>query len=378
MNIDAILSTVSSGYLIKQVLVITGLLVFGYVFLWAVGKRPKGLWRALLAFPAGLAFFCTGVFSMLVVKIRINPGRLIFVLAFAFLVVFAISVFYRKKTGRDVKEELKGFDVKQLLILLTVSLVTAFICCSEIFSVSLDNDSFYYFSAYPQILIEEGDLKYEFDVFLTDVGLMSVIVNAIPAIFGFMNSFGIQHFLNINFLCLFFMALYTELDGKDGKRKLCISAAVTLFLVTCPAYLTTAKWVMAGDYFMVFFFIAMYLGYKEAESAEFDMPFALMLFSVMLSQMRQEGPVMAAFLVLCLSVLKYDRMRLSAEYMLPLIIASGYYYLRIFVFLKVEPLYAFLTRQKAAVIMAMEYTSVAVQPLERSLMGELSPSRMGP
>ena len=372
MDINTILSEVSEGYFLRQTLCITFLCALGYVFMWAVGSKCGRVYRALLAFPAGLSYFSAGIFAMLVVKIRISIPRLIFVYVFAFAAVVLTAYFYRKKTGSGIAPDLKSFDLKLFVMMLVISFITAAICCAGIFTVGLDNDSYYYFSTYPQILIKEGDLKYEFDVLLTDTGIMAVIINAIPYIFGFITTFGIQHFLNVNFLLIFMAALYEELgemsDTKADKDKAAgkistflkgifqdkaalISLGAGIFLATSPAYLTTAKWIMAGDYFMVFFFLIMYFGYREVKSGNIqDMPFVLMLFSVVVTMLRQEGAVMAAFLIICLSTLKYTNKRLAFVYLIPVITVSVGYYLRIFVFLGVRPLYAFLTRQKAMLI----------------------------
>ena len=52
------------------------------------------------------------------------------------------------------------------------------------------------------------------------------------------------------------VAFGPDLRREDKKKTAAaVSAVSTLFLATSPAYLTTAKWVMAGDWFMVFFFI---------------------------------------------------------------------------------------------------------------------------
>ena len=45
---------------------------------------------------------------------------------------------------------------------------------------------------------------------------------------------------------------------------------------------------------------------------------------------------------------------------------------------KPHHLYLPCNQESAAVMIAMEYTSVAVQPLDKSLIGEFSPRRIGP
>ncbi len=364
MDLDELLRTISSGYFVAQILTIVFLSIVGYVFIWATAFRTSRTKRLLLAFPAGLAYYCAAVYSMLVVKIRISVPRLVFVAVFAFAVVFFAAAFYRKKKTGSFLPDIRHFQPLDLLVLVVITAVAACICCAGVFSVSLDNDSYYYYSTYPQILIREGDLKYEFDVLLTDVGPVAAVVNTLPYIFGFVNTFGIQHFLNINFIGVFTFALYEELYermGSEKKKTVLIPALLSaVFLATCPAYLTTAKWIMAGDYFMVYYFLLAYLGYRHIKDGKEDMSALLMLFTLMTTMLRQEGPVMTAFLVFCFCMLGYTGIQLSLLYIIPSIIAAGFYYLRIFVFLGVDPLYCFLTRQKALLIILMLLALLAV------------------
>ena len=223
-------------------------------------------------------------------------------------------------------------------------------------SVSVDNDSMYYYSAYPEVLVKEKAFRYEFDVFLTDVGPMAAIINTLPYMFGFGNTFGIQHFLNLNFILIFLAAAYEELSRiVPAKTAGPAAAAATVFLATSAPYLTTAKWIMAGDYFMIFFFIVMYLGYREGISAERhnDMEILLIMFTVMMSMLRVEGIVMAVFLVIGLSSLSYSSEELLKTYLLPAGLSAFLYYFCIFARLRVNPLYAFLRPLKAVLMLAM-------------------------
>ncbi len=356
MDINRILTTISSGCFLSQVLTMVFLTALGYVFIWACCSVNDRIRRMLLSFPAGLAYYSAVVYSMLVVKIRISKPRLIFVALFAFITVAAAVGFFKKKRGRAFLPSFKDFFLKDFLILLVLSALIAAVSSSGLLSVILDNDSYYYYSTYPQMIIKEGDLKYEFDVLLTDVGPIAAVINTLPFVFGFLTSFGIQHFLNVVFILTFIYALHTELkEGlklKKGSRT-ALALCATVFLGSCPAYLTTAKWIMAGDYFMVYYFLLAYLGYRQTKKGEEDMSALLMLFTVMTTMLRQEGPVMTAFLIVCFCMLGYSALQLSILYIMPAIIAAAYYYLRIFVFLGVRPLYAFLTRQKAVYMILM-------------------------
>ncbi|MCR5651469.1 MAG: hypothetical protein K6F86_09845 [Lachnospiraceae bacterium] len=355
MDINRLLSTVSSGYYVSQVLTIVFLCALGYVLIWAFCAKTDRIRTVLLSFPAGLSFYCVVIYTMLVINIRISVPGLILTALSVFISAAAGLSLYRKKRSGVYLPDPKAFNKKDLLILTAGSTVLACIAASGLLSVGLDNDSYYYFSTYPQMIIHNGCLKYEFDVLLTDVGPVAAVINTLPFVFGFSNTYGIQHFLNFTFLIIFSYILFFELKEKELSVRIrgVISGTAAVFLATCPAYLTTAKWIMAGDYFMVFFFLLAYFGYRDTKDKEIDMAPVLALFAFMVTMVRQEGPVMIAFLSVCFCILEVKGRRIALLYILPAFLAAGLYYLRIFVFINVRPLYAFLTRQKAVLILAM-------------------------
>ena len=128
--------------------------------------------------------------------------------------------------------------------------------------MALDNDSLYYFSAYPNAIVREGRYIRYFDVFLTDAAPIGSIIQTLPYLYSFSETFAIQYMTDLCFLLIFASALYFELyDALGDRGSLIASLAATAFLLTSSAYLTTAKWVMAGVYFMSFLFITSYKAY---------------------------------------------------------------------------------------------------------------------
>ena len=73
---------------------------------------------------------------------------------------------------RDVKMNL----AMQLVIVFTVALV----CCSGLLPISISNDSYYYYSVFPQTIVKEGFYQRCYDVFLTDVGQASAVIGTLP------------------------------------------------------------------------------------------------------------------------------------------------------------------------------------------------------
>ncbi|MBO4374613.1 MAG: hypothetical protein J5829_05865 [Lachnospiraceae bacterium] len=355
MDIEKLLTTVSSGYFAAQVITIVGLCIIGYVIIWTFCAKTDRIVKALLSFPAGLSWYCAVIYAMLVLGIKVSmQGYIIMTLA-SFLIFLLLSGLYRKKRYGSFMPDLKRFSPEVFLILVAAGAILACIATSGLLSVSLDNDSFYYYSSYPQLIIREGGLKYEFDVFLTDVGPVAAVINTLPFLFGFSNTFGIQHFLNFVFIIIFAYAVCSELTDRGVSKKTAVTVSFisSAFMASCPAYLTTAKWIMAGDWFMVFFFLLAYFGYRDAKNEGEDMAPVLMLFSFMVTGTRQEGPLMLCFLAVCFCMLPAKGKRIDVLYLLPAVLSAGMYYFRIFVVLGVQPLYAFLTRTKAVLILCM-------------------------
>ena len=350
-DVMRIISALSRGYLLNQVFVIIALYLIGYGFIQMIKSEMSDTWQCLLAFPAGLAAY--GIVSFLLLNFGIEYEYTMIIL-FA-VVITAELCLMLKKNGHDFKK------TKWIYLAASVAIVAiiALICTSGLLSVSVDNDSMYYYSAYPEVLVKEKAYRPEFDVFPTDVGPMAVIINCLPYLFGFANTFGIQHFLNINFILFFLAAVYEQLSGSERNTgngtAAMISVFATAFLATSAPFLTTAKWIMAGDYFMVYFFMLMYLGYKEgtAEERHEDMKIILVMFTVMLTMLRMEGVVMTAFLIICLSALSYSKNEMLGTYVFPMGFSAFLYYFMVFIRLEVRPLYAFLTPLKAVFMMLM-------------------------
>lgn len=351
-GLSELVNTLSSGYMVSQALVIILLYVTGSLFVTAAwrGRDPGGILGVLLAFPSGLALFAMSAFLMLCTGIPFN----IYTSIGAMGIISLISVIKGLREGIYVDIIRDRFRLGTIVIALCSAIVLTFMLTANLFDVVLDNDSFYYFSTYPEAIVKEGRYIRYFDVFLTDAAPVGSIIQTLPYIFGFSETFGIQYFLDADFMLIFAYALYSELSGRLGQKKAaCCSAAGSVFLLTSSAYLVTAKWVMAGVYFMSFFFITAWFCFRMSFAAR--KPLILMaLLATSLAMMRQEGVVMTAILIITLSVLSgYSGRELAFSMALPVTICAALYYFRVFAVLGVHPLYAFLTPLKALVMICM-------------------------
>ncbi len=360
-GIAQLVEKLSSGYMAAQALTILLLYVLGLFFVLAAwGKSPEHgqensagediAWKALLAFPAGLSLFSVSAYLLLCLGIPYNAYSVGAVMAAVFVISVAVivknaSLIYIKST-------------KKYWILLIISLIAAtaiaIMSTANVFDVVLDNDSFFYFSAYPETIVREGAYIKYFDVFLTDAAPIGSIVQTLPYLFGFSETFGIQCFLDLNFVLIFAYALYEELIKVLSEKEAVIcTLAVSLFLVTSSAYQTTAKWVMAGVYFMSWYFITAYLGYRFSFMDR--KPYLLtVLFTVSTAMMRHEGVILIIILMLSLSFLKgYSGREFFGTMVCPVMLAAAMYYIRVFFILDVHPLYAFLSTAKALIMIGM-------------------------
>ena len=369
ISLEQLVNSLSEGYMTAQALTIFMLFAAGFLFVRAVWdiSEEDVIWELLYSFPAGLAVFSVSAYLMLCLGIPYNTYTAAASLAGVSMVCYII--YSRKRRAGNIK-----IDKMQNIAVFTgiaAALALSFMLTSNFFRVALDNDSFFYFSAYPEAIVREGRYIRYFDVFLTDAAPVGSIIQTIPYLFGFSETFGIQYFLDADFLLIFSYALYTELKKSlEGREAAAVTLAVSVFLLTSSAYLTTAKWVMAGVYFMSTYFFCVYLGFR-AESME-RRPYGLMaLFAVQTAMMRHEGVAFIVMAVLTLSFLKgYRGKELVLCYICPVTVAAALYYIRVFVILKVFPLYAFLTPVKAVLMLLSLVLSGLYLLFVRDRLGE--------
>ena len=362
MALWQLIKSMSGGYMISQAALITFLFVCGSFLVFASGmwREENKIWALLYAFPAGLAVFAVSGYLMLCIGIPYNTFSVVFVLVLVDVVCAAVLV----KNGGVVNIIFNKKQIFTVFACVIAVFIIGVMLTANIFDVAIDNDSLYYFSAYPDAIVQEGRYTKYFDVFLTDAAPIGSIVQTLPYLFGFNETFGVQYFLDLNFLLIFLCALTAELEKTLGRKgALCCSAVTVVFLITSSAYLTTAKWIMAGVYFMSYYFMTAYLGYMSAGERERPgaRPYVLMaVMMVMTAMLRHEGVMLTTLLILTLSALDgYRGIELASACVFPVFFGALLYYTRVFVILAVHPLYAFLTPAKAAVmVLSLVFTAV--------------------
>ncbi len=332
----------AATYMLRQTLVILFIFLMGFIVIGLVNEGIDYRMKELLSYPLGLAMFSVLGFLLLILGIRFEFVNILG--AYCFLI--AGLMIYRIRSG-------KGFRLPRLPYRMIFILIPALFASSGILPQIISNDSVYYYSVYPSILVSDGFLSPSLDKFLTDVGQTTAVIESLPFMAGFDESFGIQHFLTIDFIFIFYEAVF-ECVGKDGKRlfRFIIAALCTLFLITSEPFLVLSAWILSNAFFMEMLFIAVFLILKTsgAEDSHDGLDFIIFFLIAMLSMCRMEGGVMVFVLAISFSALPISKMRLIKLFGIPLAVMEFGYYVNLYLRMGVNPLYSFLD-MKAAVLM---------------------------
>lgn len=349
-----LLQDMSIGFFVKQVLVIVGLFLLGFLFLQLSSERMEQKWKYLLAFPIGLALWCIVGFLILTLGIPFSVITMLIGIAIG-LVIFMCFQHRRNCANRAID----AGTLKMFLVVVCIVFAVACVATYGLFSFSVSNDTMYYYLYYPEVLTEKGRYLTAFDMFLSDVGPMAVIIGTLPSMFGFDQIYGLHQFFNLNFIIIFCFVVY-EQSRKGLPHKTAVVTALlgAVLLFTSTPYLVISKWVLANAYVMYYSFILFFLAYMynpmdgktNSGTGRFSVVFFVLIG--MISVLRMEGCVVACFIIFCMSTMQYTNKELICSVMFPTLLFPMLYYFRYFIILKASPLYSFLTWQKALLMIA--------------------------
>jgi hypothetical protein len=350
--IASYLNNAGGGYLLRQTAAITVLFLLGCFIIFAVNKGRVSLFEVLLSFPVGISVYSLTVFLMLILNIKPTWINVFVIIAAGAVLLFFI--FSGKRTASDFMS-----GKKPVFVLITV-LCIAVISSSGLLPVSVSNDSLYYYSMYPSALIHFGEYRKQFNVFLTDVGQTSAMLNTLPSMLGFNEGFGIQWFLNINTLLIVIFSLKERIgenfcgtDPADKKRVWTEVIIMTGVLITSMPYVIMNRWAMSNGYFMCFMFICIYTAWRYSRNISTGTLVIQGILFTMMAFLRMEGCITAIILVLCFSTLReYGNRQLFTAFILPVSVFSLLYDIRIFYMMKIYAPYTFLTKTKAFIQLA--------------------------
>ncbi len=356
----------SKAYFINQVLVIVAIYLYGLFITFSLNHRKNvkkamsTIWEFLLAFPMGLSVFIAIGIIMLITRYGYTKNAVV-----CFMGVVLVAVHFFSEV--NYKDLLKGEGNNKIRtvvsagIALTVVVLIAMFATSGLLTIIYSNDSMYYYNAYPKDLTRVGVVSARLDTFLTDCGQGTALINTLQFLFGFNESFGIQNFFNINFIMIYFYALYeccinkfcknNENDSKKLNMQAVIYSAIfTLLLITSMPFVILSKWVIANVYFMELSFICVYLAYKMKRDGMENM-FIMAPLLFMLSTMRIEGAIFCGFFLMAFIYVGFKSSEIFCI-TLPIMIVHALYYYFIFIFIELHSTYTFMTRGKAVIAIA--------------------------
>lgn len=304
----------------------------------------------LLAYPTGLAVWGVMGFLMLVISVPYGLGSIAagYGLLYLILGIFAF---------KSRKLHIEAGPIAGVLTVIAV-IMLAVLCCSGIIPVSMSNDSYYYYSLYPQTIVSKGAYLRSFDVFLTDVGQTTAVIGCLPWFFGFEETFGIQLFLGFNLIGIYGLAVSKYCQRKLMTKRLCsmtIPVVSVILLVTLTPFVVMTRWILANAYFMTYLFLLFVMTVElgeEIEKCSKRNMILLALYVAMLSMMRMEGGMMAGLLTLtAMGIPQISNKLLLWSYALPIAVTQAIYYATIYLRIKVDPLYSFLSTTNVFVML---------------------------
>lgn len=348
---------ISNLYFTKQVVVILALFLIGLIctstlLSISLEKNNKAaLFAVLLAYPFGLSVFVLSGLLCLICNIKYTVSNILIVMGIFLILLGILSFFFGKNNKNTLEKKVGGLFLnnrKIYALSIIAVIVIAVISTSGVISIGFSNDSMYYYSAYPHEIVKGGYLTFKFDTFLTDAGQGTAVINTLPFLFGFNESFGIQNFFNINF-CIFFIYVLFEEAVKyfDRKKSIAISCLALLLMLTSLPFVIISKWILANVYFMELMFICLYINYRFLTAESDGILVIRTVLILMLSFVRIEGALFSGFLVLCYMMLKNVKIKDIVCMTLPVAIMQAMYFIRIYATMTILAPYTFMSKEKA-------------------------------
>lgn len=343
--LQQITEQISLIYFIRQTLVVLALFALGFMITYQITSPSWKLEHImLLSFPVGISVFTVSGLVLLVIGIQYKVSNILMLVG---ILLIILGIIYIKKKNMFVylKENRRKFIIYTLL-----AVFIALISVSGIISIGFSNDSMYYYSAYPHELTQYGYLWNKFDIFLTDAGQVTALINTLPFLFGFNESFGIHNFFNLNFILFFFFSAYEEAGCYfDKKKQLAFSVLPTLILLTSMPFVFVSKWILANVYFMELMFIVVVLNHRFRDD-ENALIIRVILMTA-LSFVRIEGALYVGFVALSYMMQEKTKKKDVVLMCLPAALLQGAYFTKVFT-MELNAVYTFMTWQKAVVAVA--------------------------
>lgn len=310
----------------KQLLCIVVLFFIGAFFLSCCMQKLSGAWILCFSFPIGC---CIWTFVSLILLLLGIPYTLW--ITSACIAAFLAAVLF---LHRPAKENLKKNPIfsPEALPFLFCFFGIACIASSGFLYKFVSYDSYFYFTNYGHTLAEVNnfqDLVGANSFTLTNISQFLPLLNAYTSFWGLDQCFQIQAFLTADTAVCFAYALSLYAQQPEAscspKYAWIYSGVFTLLLLSSTSFITVSSWVLANMYCMVYLFLAFLVSFLLCKLSEnsTDCLVLISFFLTALTQLRKDGIIFAAFLLICFRSAELFSKKQSALLFLPAVISEA-------------------------------------------------------
>lgn len=318
----------------KQLLCIAVLFFIGAFFLRCCMQKLSGAWILCFAFPIGC---CIWVFVSLILLLLGIPYT--FWITSACIAAFLAAVLFLCRHAQERFLPNHLFSQETLAFLLLFFGIACIVSSGFVYKF-VSYDSYFYFTNYGHTLAEVNnfqDIVGTNSFTLTNISQFLPLLNAYTSFWGLDQCFQIQAFLTANVTVCFAYGLYRyalhSAASFSSKYALIYSGLFTLLLFSSTSFVTVSSWVLANMYCMVYLFLAFLAGFLLCSLSEnsTDCLILISFFLTALTQLRKDGIIFVAFLLICFCSADFFSKKQLALLFLPAVIseAAWLFYVRV-------------------------------------------------
>jgi len=289
-----LIDDLTKGYQLRQIILIVGLYIIGWLFLSFFLNEDNKYLRAFLAFPVALALWC--IYSHIILlagfPYKISAVTIFFVGGLFLGICFS-------PCGN------KRFDYLELCICIIYVIGLASIATSGLMFTVMSGDSYHFVMEFGQMIVKQGIYEPEtMGTLLTWTGISPALFSALAELAGFETIYGIHHMLMISFWGFQSVYLYTEINVKNKTRKKMWVIIPIVTLLSNKVVIILTGWIISTAYWMVYHTILIILLYERyyKKNTQINLIPCIMLFSVMLTITRGEAIILLIYIFICLSI----------------------------------------------------------------------------
>lgn len=304
-------------YQVKQLLAIILLFFIGALFLYNTLKSLSVSWILCFSFPIGCCIWVFVSLILLLLGIPYTFGITIAGICGIFLLLWFLN------RNREKSNLLSLEAVPFLLLFLGIACIVS----SGFIYKFVSYDSYFYFTNYGHTLAIVNnfeDIVGENSFTLTNISQFLPLLNAYTSFWGLDQCFQVQAFLTANVAVCFFCGI-RQYCSHSKKAATIFSSLFTVLLISSTSFVTVSSWVLANMYCMVYLFMAFLAFFllSHLSGNKQDSLLLISFFLAALTQLRKDGIIFAAFLLICFCSAEVFSKKQLAFMFLPAVISEA-------------------------------------------------------